>query len=221
MDERERIRVSIHDLLRTIFHFLPLIICWSVFCGTLLYYYSEVWRKPVFEADTSIYVLSRTADEEYGRLDMNDLDVSRQMKIDALSILSSEQMAEKVLVNLKGDAEPLQMITASDLLQMIELRSPDDSLELAIIVKGSDPFMVCDVANTYRETAIQELNDRIMARGIQTTKEAIIPLGPSGRTSLFYGAAGLLIGLVSSLILVTLIYIVRYAKRDSEDVRTI
>ncbi len=221
MEERVRIRVSIRELLKMILRFLPLIICWSVFCGTLLYYYSKVWKDPVFEADTSVYVLSRTADSDYGRLDMNDMEVSRQMKIDALSILESEQMAEKVLVNLKGDAKALQMITASELLNMVELRSPDDSLELSIIVRGSDPFVICDIANTYRETAIRELNDRLMARGVQTMKEAIIPIYPSGRSSSFYGMAGLLLGLISSLGLITLIYIVRYAKREMEDVRTI
>lgn len=220
-DERERIVVSIHDLGRTILRAVPVILCWSVFCCLLLVCYKELYKKPTFTADTSIYVLSRTADSDYGRLDISDLDVSHQMARDALDIIGSEQVAEEVLANLEGDAVELKTMRATELLDMIDIRKQDDSLEITISVSGADPYAVCDIANTYRETVIRELNTRVMAQGVQTTKEAVIPLGPSGRSSGFYGAAGLFLGLCSSIGLITLVYTFGLAERDAEDVRDI
>lgn len=221
MEERKRIIISIHDLLRMIARNIPLIVLWSVLCAMLLYCYKDLYTKPVFTAETSIYVLSRTPDNDYGRLDVSDLDVSRQLTIDALSILNSEQIADEVLANLNGDAEELRTMTAGDLLNMVSISSRDDSLEITISVSGADPYIVCDIANTYRETAIRELNERLTASGIQTTKEAVIPLGPSGRSPSLYGAIGLFLGLMSSGCFILLFYIIRRADRNEEDVREV
>lgn len=220
MEERKKIIISIRDLRRMLIWSIPLILCWSLFCGTVLLYYKDS-KEPVYTAETSIYILSRTADTDYGRLDMSDLDVSRQMTSDALSILASEQVAEKTLVNLSGDATPLQTMNAGSLLNMLDIRHSDDSLEITIAVTGPDPYIVCDIANTYRETAIRELNDRIMAKGIQTLKEAVIPLTTSGRPTSFFGAAGFVLGLISSVGLLIVYYVLRHAERETEDVEEI
>ncbi len=218
MNERERIAVNIHELIAMLRAYLPEIICWSVFCCLLLVCYKEVYKKPTFTAETSFYVYSRTADSDYGRLDVSDLDVSQQMAKESLGVLRSEQVAEEVLVNLEGDAAALQTMTTFDLLNMTSVQKQDDSLEITITASGSDPYVVCDVANAYRETAIRELSERLMARGIQTAKVAVIPLGPSGRSSSFYGAIGLFLGLCSSVGLITLLYVLRHAERSPEDV---
>ena len=220
-DERTRIAVSLRELGRTILRLLPVIVCWSAFCCTLLYCYKGSFSQPVFTAETSIYILSRSPDSDYGRLDVSDLDVSMQMTLDAMSIIGSEQVATEVLANLKGDAAPMKTMSASNLLSMVNISRKDDSLEISISVTGADPYVVCDIANTYRETAIRELSDRIMARGIQTVREAVIPLAPSGQPAGFYGAVGLVLGLISSCGLILVVYIVRYAERDAEDVRRI
>lgn len=218
MNEREKIAVSIHELVAMILVHFPEIACWSAFCCLLLICYKEIYKKPTFTAETSIYVYSRTADSDYGRLDVSDLDVSQQMAKEALSILGSEQIAEKVLVNLEGDAAALQTMTTYDLLNMISIQKKDDSLEITIAASGTDPYVVCDVANAYRETAVKELSERLMARGIQTARVAVIPLGPSGRPSSLYGAIGLFLGLCSSIGLITLLYVLRHAERSPEDV---
>lgn len=221
MEERTRIIISIYDLFRMIVRNIPAIIVWSVLCALLLYTYKDIYEKPVFTCETSIYVLSRTPDSDYGRLDVSDLDVSRQLTLDAMSILKSEQTAEEVLANLDGDAEALRTMTSGNLLNMVSIGSRDDSLEITISVSGSDPYIVCDIANTYRETAMRELKERLTANGIQTTKEAIIPLAHSGRSSVFYAAVGMILGLMSSVCIIMMIYIIRHADRDKEDVREV
>ena len=221
MEERKRIVVSIHDLVKMILAYFPVIICWSLLCGTFLYCYKQIDRKPMYSADTSVYILSRTADSDYGRLDMSDLEVSHQMTLDAVHVFESEQTAEEVLVNLEGDAEPLRTMTARDLLKMVEINKDDDSLVVTLTVTGPDPYVVCEIANTYREVAMREMDKRIMANGVQTVKEALIPLEPSGRSAAMYGAAGVLLGLISSTGILMMIYLIFVARRETEDVEEI
>ncbi len=217
-EERKRIEIRLHDLGRMILRRIPAIICWSVFLFMLLFTYKTVRSKPVYKAEASIYVLSRTPDSDYGRLDVSDLDVSRQMIVDSMNILNSEQMAEKVLINLSGDAEPLRTMRASDLLSMTNIQKQDDSLVITIEISGPDPYIVCDLANAYKDAAITELSERIMARGIQSLKDAIIPQYPSGRSPTFYGAVGFLLGLISSIGVIILVYVLKYAERKEENV---
>lgn len=217
-EERRRITISIHNLIRMIKFFSPVVLCWSLFCGTFLYSYKQVNHDVAFTAETSIYVLSRTAESDYGRLDVSDLDVSKQMIFDAKSIIGNEQTAEKVLANLKGDAASYRTMSTSELLNMVEIHRQDDSLLITIAVSGSDPYAVCEIANTYREIAIDELDKKIMARGVQTVQEALIPLTTSGRSAGFYFILGMAAGLISSLGLITMVYIVHFAVRDAEDI---
>ena len=217
-EERRRIVISVYDLIRMILHFFPVIMCWALFCGTLLYCHRQINHNPVYTAETSIYVLSRTAESDYGRLDVSDLDVSKQMIFDAKHVLGNEQTAEKVLANLKGDAAPFRTISTAELLHMVDIRKEDDSLLITIAVSGSDPYVLCEIANTYREVAIAELDEKIMARGVQTVQEALIPLTTSGRPAAFYAIVGLFIGLISAVGLITIVYIIRFAHRDAEDI---
>jgi len=221
MEERKRIVVSMHDLVKMILAYFPVIICWSLFCGTILYCYKQIDRQPMYSADTSVYILSRTAESDYGRLDMSDLEVSHQMTLDAVHVFENEQTAEKVLVNLKGDAEPLRTMTAKELLNMVEISKDDDSLVVTLTVTGPDPYVVCEIANTYREVAMKELNARLSASGVETIKEALIPLEPSGRSATMYGAAGVLFGLISSTGILMMIYLIFVARRETEDVEEI
>ncbi len=221
MEERKRIVVSIKDLLKMILAYFPVILCWSLLCGTILYCHKQIDKTPMYEANTSLYVFSRTADSDYGRLDMSDVEVSHQMIVDAAHIIGSEQTAEQVLVNLGGDAKPLRTMTAEELLKLIEVNRDDESLVVTLTVRGADPYIVCEVANTYREVAIKELEKRLNANGIQTIEKALIPLEPSGRSAKIYAAAGFALGLMSSTGMLVLIYLVFKAKRETEDVEGI
>ena len=104
---------------------------------------------------------------------------------------------------------------------MVGISREDDSLMISITVTNPDPYLACDIANSYRNTIIGELKKKLMIRGIQTVEEAVIPLGHSGRSDKFILAVGAVIGLFSILCLLFIHYVAFDAAREPEDIKEV
>lgn len=203
---------------------MPVILCWTLLCGMIALTGVSVLKDKKFTADTSIYILARNVQTREERLDQSDMQVSTQMTLDGMLILKSEQMAERVIANLGTSSEEgynLSNLSAMDLLSMVEVTKADDSLLVTISVTDADPYVACDIANIYRETAATELTEKLRARGIQTVEEAIVPLSPSGMSEKLVAAAAAFLGLMSSLALLFVKYVVHDAVREPEDIREV
>ncbi len=219
--ERQIIVISIAEYLKKLWKWAAVIICWSVFCATAAVTCATLLKDTVFTADTSIYILARNVYSEDERLDLSDIEVSTQMIHDGMLMMTSEQMAERVVANYKREIDPDTSLTARDILDMVSVTQAEDSLLVTIAVTYADPYMACDLANIYRETASVELEAKLRARGIQTIEEALIPLSPSGRSMTFYAAVGTIFGIVSAIVLLFVLYLVFDAKRMPEDIKAV
>ena len=97
----------------------------------------------------------------------------------------------------------------------------DDSLMVTISVSSQDPYIACDLANTYREVATRELEEKIKAKGVQTIEEAIIPSDRTGGTNRVYGALGLIAGAFIACVAFLFLYVKYDAKRVLEDIKEV
>lgn len=220
-EQRQTIVFSIAEYIKKLWTWMPVIISWSVFFAMLAITLKTVLIKPCYSASTSIYILDREVQSDYERFDMSDIQVSTQMTNDGMAILKSEQMAERVIANLKNSTEMKYDLTASELLEMVTVSREDDSLMVTISVNNQDPYIACDLANTYREVATRELEEKIKAKGVQTIEEAIIPIDRIGGTNLVYGALGLIAGAFIACVALLILYVKYDAKRILEDIKEV
>ena len=218
---RQRIVISIAEYIRKLWTWMPAIICWTILCAMVALTGMSVMKDKKFTADTSIYILARNVQTREERLDQSDMQVSTQMTYDGMLILKSEQMAERVIANLASSSAQEYDLSAQDLLNMVEVTKADDSLLVTISVTDADPYVECDIANIYRETAAAELMGKLRARGIQTVEEAIVPLNPSGISNRVVAALGVFLGLFSSLVFLFVKYVAHDAIREPEDIKEV
>ena len=218
---RQKIVISIAEDIRKLWTWMPVIICWTLLCAMIALAGMSVIKDKEFTADTSIYILARNVQTREERLDQSDMQVSTQMTYDGMLILKSEQMAERVIANLASNSAQEYNLNAQELLNMVEVTKADDSLLVTISVTDADPYVACDIANIYRETAAAELMEKLRARGIQTVEEAIVPLYPSGISNKVVAAAGVFLGVFSSLIFLFVKYVAHDAVREPEDIKEV
>lgn len=220
-EQRQTIVFSIAEYIKKLWTWMPVIISWSVFCAVLVVALKTILVKPGYTASTSIYILDREVQSDYERFDMSDIQVSSQMTNDGIAILKSEQLAERVIANLNNNTEMKYDLTASELLKSVSISREDDSLIVTISVDHQDPYLACELANTYREVATRELEEKIMAKGVQTVEEAIIPIKHSGRSNRVYAALGVIMGAFSACVVFCLLYVKYDAKRVLEDIKEV
>lgn len=219
--DRQRIVISIAEYVLKLWKWLPVIICWAALCSISVVTLFKVFREPVYTAETKIYMLSRLVQEEMDRFDMSDMQVSTQMANDSMLVLKNEQIAEKVIANLKIDSATDIDMTANGLLGMVDVSREDDSLMITITATNPDPYLACDIANSYRITVMEELESKLMARGITTVEEAIIPLEHSGRSDIINAAMGGVLGVFSIVFMLFVLYAAFDAQREPEDIKEV
>ena len=216
--QRQKIVISIADYIKKLWTWMPVIICWTFLCVMIALTGMSILKEKKFTADTSIYILARNVYTKEERLDQSDMQVSTQMTYDGMLILKSEQMAERVIENLESSSKQEYNLNAEELLDMVEVTKADDSLLVTISATDTDPYLVCDIANIYRETAVEVLTEKLRARGIQTVEEAIVPLYPSGLSNMVVVALSVFLGMFSSFVLLFVKYVAHDAIREPEDI---
>ena len=192
-EQRQTIVFSFAEYIKKLWTWMPVIISWSVFCAVLVVTLKTILIKPCYTASTSIYILDREVQSTYERFDMSDIQVSTQMTTDGLA----------------------------ELLKMASVSREDDSLMVTISVNHQDPYIACDLANTYREVATRELEEKIKANGVQTVEEAIIPIKRVGGANRVYAALGLIMGAFFACIALLFLYVKYDAKRVLEDIKEV
>ena len=104
---------------------------------------------------------------------------------------------------------------------MIDVSREDDSLIITIAARNPDPYLACDIANIYRKTIMEELEQKLMVRGITTVEEATIPLWRSGRSDFTNAAIGAIVGIISIVFLLFAAYVAFDAQREPEDLKEV
>lgn len=219
--QKKRIVISISEYLHKLWEWMPVIICWTVLCAMSVVTLSKVIKEPTYAAETKIYILSRQIDENMDRLDMSDLEVSAQMSDDSMLLFYNKQLLEKVISSLKSNADSDFDMFPDELTKMIDISREDDSLMVNITVRNPDPYLACEIANTYRKTVVEELEEKLMVRGITTVEEAAIPLWQSGRSDSAYAVIGAVFGIISIVFLLFAVYVAFDAQREPEDLKEI
>ena len=219
--QRQKIVISIAEYLHKLWKWMPVIICWTLLCAMSVVTLFKVIKEPVYTAETKVYILSRQIQEETDRLDMSDLEVSEQMTNDSMLMLQNEQVLEKVIASLRSNSNSDFSMTPGELLGMIDIIREDDSLMITITATNPDPYLSCDIANTYRKTVMEELEQKLMVRGITTVEEAAIPLWRSGRSDFANAAIGGIMGIFSIVILIFAVYVAFDAQREPEDIKEV
>ncbi len=219
--ERKRIVISIAEYFQKLWKWAPVIIAWSILCAMILLTVYKVIKEPVYTAETKVYLLSRSVGDEYDRFDMSDMQVSTQLTNDSMLVFKNEQVAEKVIANLNQESGINTQLTSGELLGMVNVSREDDSLMITIAATNPDPYLACDIANLYRTTIAEELEKKLMIRGIQTVEEAVIPLERSGRSNTMIAATGAIIGLLGMLCFLFVHYVAFDAIREPEDIKEV
>ncbi|MDP4179703.1 MAG: Wzz/FepE/Etk N-terminal domain-containing protein [Bacillota bacterium] len=180
-------------ILRLIIKKLWLVILLPVLTGSLGAYYSFNVVKPIYEANTTLYIVSKNVDTSALRAQYSDNLVTLEMVKDYEELMKSDAIISKVIDELKLNCQP------EDLAQQLSVGSKHDTRIMEITVQHNNPKTARDIANKLAEVFMREAERLIRVENIDVVDQAKLPKKPINSKSFKYILLALIAGLATAL----------------------
>lgn len=180
-----------------------------VICALIGFVVSNFLMAPVYTASTRMYVLNRSNENN---MVYSDFQVSSQMLNDYKVLITGPNVTKKVIEKLGLD------LTPAELAEKITVTAPDDTRVLQINVSDNMAQRAADIANCVREIASAQIKDIMDVDAVKLVYEAEVPQHPSAPSVKKYTVLGAMLGLIASIGMFVVIYIMDDTIRTEDDV---
>ncbi len=205
-NESSDVEIDLFDLLQSWRQHLWVIVLVAIFCAAIGFAVTYFAITPEYEATSSIYVVSATANSA---LDLSDLNLGSSLTKDYEELVKSRTMLDKV-IEASGDE-----LTVGELREMLTVSNTSNTRILKFKITSTNPRQAMRLANAFADQAIAYLPEVMGIKDNTPTlvDAAIQPASPSNMNYMRNTAVGFLAGLV----LILGIYTLQYIRNDTFD----
>ncbi|MGE4282223.1 MAG: YveK family protein [Clostridia bacterium] len=135
-------------------------------------YLSYFVLDPIYETNTTLYVINRSSDSERV-INYSDFLAGEQLVKDYTELIKSRTVTGAVIDKLN-----LQDMTTSDLVDTIEVRPMNDTRIIEIKVQHKDPETVMNIANSLADEFSDSLISLMEVDNVSIIDRAVLPKYP-------------------------------------------
>ena len=179
------------------------VFCLATVMGTMLLV------TPKYESTTKIVVLSK---QDSNTLTNQDMQISTSLTKDYVELIKSRTVTEGVIAQLGLD------MTHEQLLKKLSVDTPIDTRVVSITIKDTDPYTAAEIANAVRDVASKHIQQVMDIKAVNIVETANIPDEPSSPSLLKSGVIGAALGILLSLAIVVIVYLMNDTVKTPEDV---
>ena len=170
--------------------------------------YAFVLATPQYEATAQIYVVN----SQDSVVNLSDLQIGSYLTSDYQLVFDTWEVNQQVIQNLNL---PYKL---EEMESMLTISNPSDTRALFITVTSPDPREAALIANEYADVARQYISDVMLTEVPSTLSVALEPENPVSPNKKMLLAIGMLLGLMLSVGLLFVIYIMDDKIKTSSDV---
>jgi capsular polysaccharide biosynthesis protein len=204
LNEVEETEIDLLDLAKYIFqHWIPVVLV-TVLGAVIAFLITSFAITPQYEAKSSIYVVSATANSAF---DLSDLNFGTSLTNDYKKLVTSRTMFENVIADTGED------LTVKQLTNMLTVGNETGTRILEFTITSPDPDQAMRLANSFAGQAIIFLPEVMGVKDNVPTEvdDAILPTQPSNIRYLRNTAIGAVLGFM----LIAVILVIRYMLNDT------
>lgn len=206
----EEIEIDLLELLLALKKKIGIILIMGVIGFGTMFLISYYLITPLYSASTMMYVLPTDSDSNSTML--SDMQVGQQLTSDYESMIKSRTFMEAVIKKLKLG------MTYQQLLKYVTIDNPSNSRILQITVAYPDPELAMNIANEVAQVAEQKLEEITSMQAAKIYEEAALPVEPSSPNVWKNSILGALAGLILSIAVCILMYVMDDTIKTEEDV---
>ena len=181
-------------------NFLKIILCFLV-GAVLAFAYSFFLVTPLYQSTSKMYINSSTKSV----VDMADLQISSNLRSDYKALITSRQLLENVISNLRLEYSP------AELNGMISVGNPTDTRIITVTVTSPSPQEAANIANELANRA------KVYLPEIMKSEEPVVyesALVPTKKSSPSYSRNTIIGGLIGAVLMCTYL-IIRHLMNDT------
>ncbi len=193
--------MELKEYLSIILKRIWLIISLPVVAAAITAYVSFNVMEPVYEANTTLYIINKSQSSEM-TIAYNDLLVGQQLVNDYKEIVKSRKVTSKVIEDLN-----LTSISPSKLAGKISVNAKNNMRLIEIVVSDSDPQLAMNIANKVADVFKREVVELMKVENVNIVDTAQLPESPVRPRHMMNIAVSFLVGL---LVAVGVVFLVEY-----------
>lgn len=199
--------MTLLELLHLLRKHLILVIALPIVCAVAMAVVAYGFMANVYTAETSMYVLSQSGEENTSTLQSN-LSASQMIANDVAAFIESSRVT-----NATADDLGLDDLNGYD----ISVSSETTSRVITLSVEGADPQEAADIANAMAANVSEVAREVMNVQSVNVVDEAAAPEQPSGPSRTMYVAVAFLAGLFVAVAIVVLLDMLNTKVRSAED----
>ena len=209
MEKQNEIEIDLIDLFYYLKKKIWIIVTAFVVCALISMIYTVAFVDAVYTASTRMYVLNRTSDNY---VSSSDFSSSNYLISDYEVLITGQNVTKEVIQELGLNMTP------SQLAGMISVESIDNTRVLQIRVVDTDPQRAASIANCVREIASVQIKRIMAVDAVNLIYEAEVPQAKSGPNLTKNTCLAAALGLIGSVGVLVVIYLLDDTIRTEEDV---
>ncbi|HOJ10982.1 MAG TPA: Wzz/FepE/Etk N-terminal domain-containing protein [Clostridiales bacterium] len=149
-----------------------LVIALPVIAALISAYVSFYMLTPVYEANTTLYIINKTNGSEF-QIAYNDLLISQQLVKDYKEFVKSRRVISQVIEQLG-----IEGISASAMAAKVNVNAKNETRFIEIRVQDSNPALAADIANKLADVFKNEVVEYMKVENVNIVDTAQQPGNP-------------------------------------------
>jgi len=207
----DEVTIDLMELFSALWAKKTIIILSAVFMALVAFVGTKMFVTPKYTSVTKLYVMAKNDDSSASAI-YSELQSGSMLTKDYMELVKSRPVLEKTISKLNLDMEP------EDLVDMIKTDTPTDTRIMSISVESEDPKEAKQIADALRKAVSVQIKDIMNADSVNTVEEGNLPTkasSPSVKKNMVIGA---LLGLIVSMGLTVLVYVLDDTVKTPDDV---
>lgn len=205
----DEIEIDLRQIFAVIMNKIVIIFLVGVIAALLAFIGSKLFIKPVYKAQTSLYVLNK---QNQGTTTYSDLQSSATLTKDYMILVKSRTVTEKVISELNLDT------TSAKLAKKISVSTPSDTRVLEITVSSNDPYEAKRIADKVAEVSSDSICEIMQIEKVNIFEEANVPQYPSSPNCVKNALIAFVLGLIIAIAVVVIRFVMNDTINTSEDI---
>lgn len=203
--------IDIMRLLIALWRKIWLVIICAVLAGLAAFLFTRFFVTPMYRANVSVYVDNLPEEEANNNyVSTNTLSAAQRLVKTYITFIQSNTVLEQVIE--EGDLN----MTAAEIRGMMTASSINDTEVFRVYITHSDPQMAAKVANAIADVAPGKI-DNWTGTTTKIVDYAKVPTAPSSPNYQRNTLLGVLIGIIASIVIISLITILDVRIESEEE----
>lgn len=208
--DNDEITIDLTELFMVLWSEAHIILLSGLLMALLAFVGTKLFITPLYTSTTQMYVL--TKQDNNSSVTYTDLQTGTQLTKDYMVLIKSRPVLEQVISVLNLDIE------VERLADMISVETETDTRVLNISVKNEDPRVAKQLADAVREAVGIQITEIMDAEAVNTVQEGNLATSPSSPSVLKNVLIGGILGLIISVGIIVLIFVLDDTVKTPDDV---